>query len=119
MTTTTLTVVMTSITQSSLGFSSLIFMMKINNFGIKPSKLWTRFKKHLQSYLTKTLIMMTKSVVITKRVALPIMVQTETSSKTTTKRIVRMRSMQKESLGIIVVLRGIMAKIIKSGGTIG
>ena len=63
--------------------------------------------------------MMTKSDVITKRVALPIMVQTETSSKTTTKRIVRMRSMQKESLGIIVVLRGIMAKIIKSGGTIG
>ena len=62
---------------------------------------------------------MTKSVVITKRVALPIMIQTETSSKTTTKRIVRMRSMQKESLGIIMVLQGIKVEIIKGKKTIG
>ena len=34
------------------------------------------------------------------------------------KRIVRTRSMQRDSLGIIVVLRGIMAKIIRSKGVI-
>jgi len=63
--------------------------------------------------------MMTKSDVITKHVALPIVVKTGIGSKITTKRIVRTRSMQKVSLGIIVVLRGIMAEIIRSRGTIG
>jgi len=56
--------------------------------------------------------------VITKRVALPIMVQIGIGSKITMKRTVRTKSMQKESLGIIVVLQGIMAKIIRSRGTI-
>ena len=47
MTTKTMTVVTTSTTQSSLGLSSLIFVMKINSFVIQPNKLWTRFKKCL------------------------------------------------------------------------
>ena len=97
---------------------SLIFVMKINSFVIQPNRLWTKFKKRLPPYLIETLIVMMKSDMITKRVALPITVQIRTGSKTTTKRTVSMRSMQRESLGIIVVLRGIMAEIIKSRWTI-
>ena len=61
---------------------------------------------------------MTKNNMIIEHVAIPIVVQTEIGSKTTTKRTLRMRSMQRESLGIIVVLRGIMVEIIKSRETI-
>ena len=111
--------VTTSTTQSSLGLSSLIFVMKINNFVIQPSRLWTRFKKRLSPCLTETLIAVMKSDVITERVALPIVVQTRIGSKTTMKKTVKMRSMQRESLEIIVVPRGIMAEIIRSRGTIG
>ena len=82
----------------------MIFMMKNNSFMIQPSKLWTKFKKHLPPFLTETLIMMTKSNMIIECVALSIMVQTETGSKTRMKRTVRMRSMQRESLGIIMIL---------------
>ena len=96
----------------------MIFVMKINSFVIQPSRLLTRFKKSLSPSLTETLIVMTKSNVIIGCVALPIVVQTRIGSKTTTKGIVTRRSMQKESLGIIVVLRGIMAEIIRSKGTI-
>ena len=78
--------------------------MKINNFVIQPSRLWTKFKQRLPPCLIETLIEMMKSDVITERVALPIMVQTGTGSKTTTRKTVKMRSMQKESLEIIVVL---------------
>ena len=106
-------------TQSLLGMSSLIFVMKINNFVIQPSRLWTKFKKRLPPCLTETLIVITKSDMITERVAFPIVVQTKTGSKTTMKKIVKMRSMQRESLEIIVVPRGIMAEIIRSRGTIG
>ena len=56
---------------------------------------------------------------ITEHVALPIVVQTETGSKTTMKKTVKLRSMQRESWEIIVVPRGIMAEIIKSIGIIG
>ena len=62
---------------------------------------------------------MMKSDVITKRVALAITVQIGTGSKTTMKRIVRTRSVQRVSLDIIVVLRGIMAEIIRSRRNIG
>ena len=103
MTTTTMTMVTTSTTQSSLGLSSLIFVMKINNFVIQPNRLWTRFKQRLPPCLIKTLIAMTKSDVITERVALPIGVQIGTGSKTTMKKTVKMRSMQRESLEIIMV----------------
>ena len=103
-TTTTMMAVTTSTTQSSLGLSSLIFMMKINNFVIQPSKIWTRFNKRLPPCLTETLITITKSDMITERVALPIVVQTGIGSKTTMKKTVKMRSMRKESLEIIVVL---------------
>ena len=113
-TTTTTTAVTTSTTQSSIRLSSLIFVMKINNFVIQPSRLWTRFKKRLPPCLIETLIAMTKSDVITERVALPIVVQTETGSKTTMRKTMKMRSMQRESLEIIVVRRGIMAEIIRS-----
>ena len=65
-------------------------------------------------YLTETLIVMMKRDVITKHVALHITVQIGTGSKTTMKRVVRTRSVQKVSLDIIVVLRGIMTKIIRS-----
>ena len=92
--------------------------MKINNFVIQPSRLWTRFKQRLPPCLIETLIAMTKSNVITKRVALPIMVQTGTGSKITMRKTVKMRSMQRESLEIIVVLQWIMAEIIRSRGTI-
>ena len=118
-TTTTMTVVITLTTQSSLGLSSLIFVMKINSFMIQHNRPWTRFKNHLPPYLTETLIMMTKSDMIIERVALPITVQIKIGSKTTTKRTVRTRSTQREFLGIIVVLRGIMAEIIRSRRTIG
>ena len=77
-TTTTLTVVTMSTTQSSLGLSSLIFVMKINV--IQPNRIWTRFKKCLPPYLTETLIMITKSGVITEHMALPIAIQIETGS---------------------------------------
>ena len=107
-----------SMTQSSLGLSSLIFVMKINSFMIQPNRFWTRFKKSLPPCLTETVIAMTKSDVITERVALPIVAQTGTGNKTTMRKTMKTRSTQRESLGIIVVLRGIMAKIIKSGGTI-
>ena len=82
----------------------MIFTLIINSFMIQPNRLWTRFKKRLPPYLTETLIMMTKSDVITDRMTLPIAVQIEIGNKTTMKRIVRTRSMQKDSLGIIVVL---------------
>ena len=118
-TTTTMTAMTTSTTQSSLGLSSLIFVMKINNFMIQPSRLWTRFKQRLLPCLIETLIAMMKSDVITKRVALPIVVQTGTGSKTTMKKTMKMRSMQRESLEFIVVPRGIVYEIIKSKGTIG
>ena len=72
----------------------------------------------MKPYLTETLIVMTKNDVIVKGVAFPIAVQIETGSKTTMKRTVRTRSVQRESLGIIVVLRGIMVEIIKSRETI-
>ena len=62
---------------------------------------------------------MTKSDVITERVALPIVVQTGTGNKTTMKKTVKMRSMQRESLEIIVVPREIMVEIIRNKGTIG
>ena len=97
----------------------MIFMMKINNFMIQPSRLWNRFKKHLPPCLTETLIAMTKSDVITEHVALPIVLQTGTGNKTTMKKTVKMRSMQRESLEIIVVPRGIMVEIIRNKGTIG
>ena len=97
----------------------MIFVMKINNFVIQPNRLWTRFKKRLPPCLTETLTAMTKSDMLTERVALPIVIQTGTGSKTTMKKTVKMRSMQRKSLGIIVVLRGIMAEIIRSRGTIG
>ena len=113
-----MTAVTTSTTQSSPGLSSLIFVMKINNFVIQPSRLWTRFKKRLPPCLTETLIVMTKSDMITKCVAFPIVVQIGTGSKTTTKKTMKTRSMRRESLEIIVVPRGIMAEIIKSRGTI-
>ena len=61
---------------------------------------------------------MMKSDMITERVALPIVVQTETGNQTMMRKTVKMRSMQRESLEIIMVLRGIMAKIIMSRGTI-
>ena len=70
-------------------------------------------------FLTETLIVMTKSDMITECVALPITVQIGIGSKTTMKRIVRTKSMQKESLGIVVVLRGIMVEINRSRRTIG
>ena len=101
----TMTAVTTSTTQSSLGLSSLIFVMKINSSVIQPNRPWTKFKKRLPPCLTETLITMKKSDVITKRVALPIVVQTGTCSKTTMKKTVKMRSMQRESLEIIVVPR--------------
>ena len=97
----------------------MIFLMKINSFVIQPNILYTKFKKCLPPCLIETLIMMTKSNVIIEHMALPIAVQIRVGSKTTTKRTVRTRSMQKESFGIIVVLRGIIAKIIRSRGTIG
>ena len=106
-------------TQSSLGLSSLIFIMKINSFVIQPNRIQTRFKKRLLPFLTETLIVMTKSDMITECVALPITVQIGIGSKTTMKRIVRTKSMQKESLGIVVVLRGIMVEINRSRRTIG
>ena len=62
---------------------------------------------------------MTKSDVITEHVALPIVLQTGTGNKTTMKKTVKMRSMQRESLEIIVVPRGIMVEIIRNKGTIG
>ena len=96
----------------------MIFMMRINSFMIQPNRLWIRFKKRLPPYLTKTLIVMTKSDMITECVAFFIAVQIGTASKTTTKKTVRMRSMQRESLEIIVVLRGIMDEIIRSSRTI-
>ena len=65
--------------------------------------------------MTNTVIAMTKSDVITKCVALPIVVQTGIGSNTTMK----MRGMQRQSLEIIVIPRGIMAKIIRNRGTIG
>ena len=68
--------------------------------------------------LIETLIAMTKSDVITERVVLPIVVQTGIGRKTTTRKIVKMRSMQRESLEIIVGPRGIMAEIIRSRETI-
>ena len=114
-----MTAVTTSTTQSSLGMSSLIFVMKINNFVIQPSRFWTRFKKRLPPCLTETVIAMTKCDVITEHLALPIVAQTGTSSKTTMKKTVKMRSMQRESLEIIMFPRGIMAEIIRSRGTIG
>ena len=86
---------------------------------IQPNRFWTRFKKSLPPCLTETIIVMMKNDVITEYVAFPIMVQIEIGSKTTTKRIVRTRSMQRESLGINMVLRGIMVEIIKSRGTLG
>ena len=88
-------------------------------FVIQSSRLWTRFKKRLPPYLIETLIVMTKSDVIIECVALPIVVQIGTGSKTTTKKTVKTRSMQRESLEIIVVSRGIMVEIIRSRGTIG
>ena len=97
----------------------MIFVMKINNFMIQPSRLWTRFKQCLPPCLIETLIAMMKSDVITERVALPIVVQTGTGSKTTMRKTMKMRSMQRESLEIIVVSRGIMAEIIRSRRTIG
>jgi len=42
---------MISTTQSSLGLSSLIFVMKINSFVIQPNRLWTKFEKRLPPYL--------------------------------------------------------------------
>ena len=63
--------------------------------------------KHLLPYLLETLIMMTKSNVITKRVALPIVVQIGIGGKTTMMKIVRIKSMQNKSLEIAVVLRRI------------
>ena len=117
-TTTTMMAVTISTTQSSLRLSSLIFVMKINNFMIQPSRLWTRFKKRLPPCLTEILIAMTKSSVITELMALSIVVQTRTGNKTTMKKTVKMRSMQRESLEIIMVLRGIMAEITRSRGTI-
>ena len=42
---------MTSTTQSLIGLSSLIFVMKINSFVIQPNKLWTKFEKCLPPYL--------------------------------------------------------------------
>jgi len=116
-TTTTMTAVITSTTQSSLGLSSLIFI--INSFMIQPNRPWTRFKNCLPPCLTETLIVMTKSDMITERMALPITVQIGIGSKTTMKRIMRMKSMQKESLGIVVVLQGIMVEINRSRRTIG
>ena len=115
----TMTAVTTSTTQSSLGLSSLIFVMKINSSVIQPNRPWTKFKKRLPPCLIKTLIVMTKSNVITERMALPITVQIGIGNKTTIKRIVRTMSMLKESLGIIVVLRGITTEIIRSRRTIG
>ena len=82
----------------------MIFVMKINNFVIQPSNIWTKFNKRLPPCLIETLIAITKSDMITERVALPIVVQTGTGSKTTMKKTVKMRSMRKESLEIIVVL---------------
>ena len=93
--------------------------MKINSFVIQPNRLYTRFKKRLPPCLSETLIMMTKSNVTTECVALPIMAQTGTGSKTTMKKTVKTRSMQRESLEIIMLPRGIMAEIIRSRGTIG
>ena len=68
--------------------------------------------------LTETLIVMTKNDMIVKGVAFPIAVQIGTGSKITMKRTMRMKSIQRESLGIIMVLRGILAEIIKSRGII-
>ena len=118
-TTTTIMAMRMSTTQSSLGLSSLIFTLIINSFMIQPNRLWTKFKKLLPPYLIEILIMMMKSDVIIEHVALPIVVQTGTGSKTTTKKTVKTRSIQRESLEIITVLRGIMAEIIKSRGIIG
>ena len=73
-------------------------MIRINSFVMKPSRNWTRVMKHLLPYLLETLIMMTKSNVITKRVALPIVVQIGIGGKTTMMRIVRIKSMQNKSL---------------------
>ena len=96
----------------------MIFLMKINSFVIQPNRIWTEFKKRLLPCLTETLIVMTKSDMIIKYVALPITVQIETGNKTTMKRIIRTKSMLKESLGLIMILRGIMVEIIRSRGTI-
>ena len=63
--------------------------------------------------------MMTKSNVTTECVALSIAVQIGTGNKTTMKKTVKMRSMQRESLEIIVVPREIMVEIIRNKGTIG
>ena len=93
--------------------------MKINNFVIQPSRLWTRFKKRLPPCLTETVIAMMKSNVITECVALPIVAQTGTGSKTTMKKTVKTRSTQRESLEIVMFLGGIMAEIIRSRGIIG
>ena len=62
---------------------------------------------------------MTKSNVITERMDLSTVVQTGIGSKTIMERIVGTKSVRRESLGIIVVLQGIMVKIIRSRGTIG
>ena len=71
----------------------LDFRDEINNFVIQPSKLWTRFKQRFPPCLIETLIAITKSDMITERVALPIVVQIGTGSKTTMRKIVKMRSM--------------------------
>ena len=60
--------------------------------------------RHSLPYLTKTLIVMTKSNVITEHVVLPIMIQIGIGDKSIMKRTARMKSMEKKSLGIIVVL---------------
>ena len=62
---------------------------------------------------------MTKSNVITERMDLSTVVQTGIGSKTIMERIAGTKSVRRESLGIIVVLRGIMVEIIRSRGTIG
>ena len=62
---------------------------------------------------------MTKSNMITERMDLSTGVQIGIGSKTIMERILRMKSVRRESLGIIVVLQGIMVEIIRSRGTIG
>lgn len=98
-------------TYPSLGLSSTNFTRKFNNYMIRAniflkriSKNCAKFTKKLLPFLLKTLIIMMKSNVITKCMALPMAVQKiKIGSQPMTITMVRMKSMQKRSSEIVVV----------------
>ena len=111
-TVTTTTMMTKLMTQPSLGLSSMNLMRKFNNYVIRANiflkrinKNYAKFTKKLLPFLLKTLIIMMKSNVTTKCVALPMAVQKiKIGSQPMTITRVRMKSIQKRSSEIVVVL---------------